>query len=128
MKDFEESRTDILSSMDSFIDKIQNLRSIMLAVSLSGLILAPFAIAITIYLITHQNFLVIVENQDEFGFMLVVLLVGIIFISGIWMFTGVQQYRSLSSWKKRYSNYLQKKSELDNIISSNFNLDKHEQA
>jgi len=66
-----------------------------------------------------------VENQDEFAFMLVVLLVGIIFVSGIWMFTGVQQYRSLSSWKKRYSGYLQKKKKLDNIISSDFNLDKH---
>jgi len=127
MEDFEESRTNILNSMDSFIEKIQSLRNIMLGVSLSGLFLAPFAIAISIYLITHPKFFTIVEHQDEFGFMLIVLLVGIIFVSGIWMTTGVRQYRSLSSWKKRYAEYLQKKENLDNAISTKFHLDEHQQ-
>ena len=126
MDEFEESRSNILSTMDSFIEKIQDLRNIMLGVSISGLFLAPFAIAISIYLITHPKFLTIIENQDEFGHMLIVLLVGIIFVSGIWMVTGIRQYRSLSSWKKRYDQYLHKKEDLDNSISTKFNLDKHQ--
>ena len=126
MEDFEESSSNIISAMDSFIEKIQSLRNIMLGVSLSGLFLAPFAIAISLYLITHPKFLTIIENQDEFGHMLIVLLVGIIFVSGIWMTTGIRQYKSLSSWKKRYAQYLQKKENLDNTISTKFNLDKHQ--
>lgn len=111
--------------MDSFIEKIQSLRNIMLGVSFSGLFLAPFAIAISMYLISHPKFLTIIENQDEFGYMLIVLLVGIIFVSGIWMTTGIRQYKSLNSWTKRYTEYLHKKEDLDNSISSKFNLDKH---
>ena len=126
MDDLAESRANILSTLDSFIEKIQSLRNIMLGVSLSGLFLAPFAIAISLYLITHPKFLTIIEQQDEFGHMLIVLLVGIIFVSGIWMTTGIQQYRSLSSWKKRYAKYLHKKENLDNTISTKFNLDKHQ--
>lgn len=125
MEEFEESRANILSSMDSFIEKIQSLRNIMLGVSLSGVFLAPFAIAISLYLVTHQKFLTIIENQDEFGFMVIVLIVGIIFVSGIWMTTGIRQYKSLSSWKKRYAEYLHKKENLDNAISSKFHLDEH---
>lgn len=124
MDDFEESRTNIIHSMDSFIEKIQSLRGIMLGVSLSGVFLAPFAIAISIYLVTHPKFFSIVEHQDEFGFMLLVLLVGIIFVSGIWMVTGIRQYRSLSSWKKRYDEYLRKRESLDDTISTKFHLDK----
>lgn len=123
MEDFEETRANIIQSMDSFIEKIQSLRGIMLGVSLSGLFLAPFAIAISIYLVTHPKFLSIVERQDEFGFMLMTLLVGIIFVSGIWMATGIRQYRSLSSWKKRYDEYLKKRDSLDNTISNKFHLD-----
>lgn len=123
MDDFEESRANIIHSMDSYIERIQSLRGIMLGVSISGVFLAPFAIAISTYLVTHPKFFGIVERQDEFGFMLMTLLVGIIFVSGIWMVTGIRQYRSLSSWKKRYDEYLKKRESLDNTISNKFHLD-----
>lgn len=119
----ENERNDILSSLDSFIEKIQHLRGIMLGVSLSALVLAPFAIGISAYLITHPRFFNLIEQENEFGHLLIVLLVGIIVISGIWLVTGLKQFRSLSSWNERYSKYLQKREELDKQISSQYKLD-----
>lgn len=109
--------------MDGFIEKIQHLKGLMLGVSLSAIFLAPFAIIISLYLITHPKFLHILENENEFGLILIVLITVVLVTSGIWLITGLQQFRSLSSWNKRYSNYLKKREDLDKSISSNYNLD-----
>jgi hypothetical protein len=122
----EYSSSDILGTIDYIIEKIQNLRHIMLGVSISALVLAPFAIALTLYLATHPKFFDILEDKDDFGIMLSVLLAGIFVISGIWLYTGIRQYMSLSSWNKRYSGYLNKKEELDKAISKEYNLDEDE--
>ena len=119
----KQDRSDILSSMDGFIEKIQQLKGMMLGVSLSALVLAPFALGISGYLITHPKFLKIIENENEFGFMLIVLLTMVPITSGIWLVTGLRQLKSLSSWNKRYSNYLKKRESLDESISSQFHLD-----
>jgi len=119
----DDNNNDILSSMDSFIDKIQHLRGVMLGVSLSALILAPFAIGISVYLTTHPRFLLLLEQEDDFGVVLIVLLVGILVTSGIWLITGLMQFRSLSKWNDRYCNYLKRKENLDKTISSTY-LDK----
>jgi len=119
----EKERNDILSSMDDFIEKIQQIRGIMLGVSLSALILAPFAVGISLYLITHPRFLMLVENENEFGYLLVVLLTGIFVVSGIWLYTGIKQFRSLSSWNDRYCNYIKRREELDKSISAKFSLE-----
>ena len=118
----ESERNDILSSMDLFIEKIQNLKGIMLGVSISALVLAPFAIGISVYLVTHPRFLLLVEHETQFGVMLTVLLTGILITSGIWLVTGIRQFRSLNSWNDRYCSYLKKKEELDKSISSKFSL------
>jgi len=114
---------DILRSMDGFIEKIQQLRGVMLGVSFSALILAPFAIGISLYLITHPKFLLLLEQEGDFGIILIVLLVGILVTSGIWLVTGIRQFRSLSKWNDRYSDYLKRRETLDNTISSTFHLD-----
>ena len=119
----EQDRNDILSSMDGFIEKIQHLKGMMLGVSLSALILAPFAVGISAYLITHPKFLKLIENENEFGFMLIVLLTMVPITSGIWLVTGLRQLKSLSSWNTRYNNYLKKRESLDESISSQFHLD-----
>ena len=119
----ERERNDILSSMDNFIEKIQQLKGMMLGVSLSALILAPFAVGISAYLITHPKFLKLIENENEFGFMLIVLLTMVPITSGIWLVTGLRQLKSLSSWNTRYSSYLKKRESLDETISSQFHLD-----
>lgn len=121
----EYSSSDILGTIDYIIEKIQNLRKIMLGVSISALVLAPFAIGLSIYLMTHPTFFGILEDKDEFGLFLSVLLAGIIVISGIWLFTGIRQYVSLSSWDKRYRNYIHKKEELDRSISKEYHLDEN---
>lgn len=109
--------------MDSFIEKIQHLKGLMLGVSLSALILAPFAIGISIYLITHPKFLHLVENETDFALMLILFLTIVLVTSGIWLVTGIQQFRSLSSWNKRYCNYLKKRKDLDESIISKYHLD-----
>ena len=118
----EYSNADILGTLDYIIEKIQNLRKIMIGVSISGLVLAPFAIALTLYLATHPKFFDILEDRDEFGVFLSILLAGIVVISGIWLYTGIRQYLTLSSWNSRYSGYLNKKEELDRSISKEYNL------
>ena len=117
------NRNDILSSMDSFIEKIQHIKGLMLGVSLSALILAPLAIGISIYLFTHEKFLHLVESETDFALMLILFLTVVLVTSGIWLVTGIQQFRSLSSWNKRYCNYLKKRNDLDKEISSEYHLD-----
>lgn len=95
----------------------------MLGVSISGLVLAPFAIGLSIYLMMHPTFFGILEDKDDFGLFLSILLAGIIVISVIWFFTGIRQYRTLSSWDSRYRGYLHKKEELDKSISKEYHLD-----
>ncbi|PIW33525.1 MAG: hypothetical protein COW27_00295 [Nitrosopumilales archaeon CG15_BIG_FIL_POST_REV_8_21_14_020_37_12] len=109
--------------MDLFIEKIQHLKGVMLGVSLSALILAPLAIGISTYLITHPNFFRLVENESEFATLLIILLTVVLVTSGVWLVTGLQQFRSLNSWNRRYYNYLKRKEDLDKNISSKFHLD-----
>jgi len=121
----EYSSSDILGTIDYIIEKIQDLKKVMLGVSVSALVLAPFAIGLSIYLMSHPTFFYLLDTKDEFGVFLSILLGGIIVISGIWLYTGIRQYLSLSSWNKRYSNYIKKKEELDNSISREYNLDEN---
>ena len=96
----------------------------MLGVSISALILAPFAVGLSVYLLMHPTFFYLLETENEFGLFLGILLGGIIIISGIWLYTGIRQYYSLSSWNKRYCGYLNKKKELDDSISDEYQLSK----
>ena len=118
-----DNHNNILSSMDLFIEKIQQLRGIMLGMSFSALILAPLAIGISLYLITHPKFRVLVESEGEFALLLTVLLTVVLVTSGIWLVAGLQQFKSLSSWNKRYCGYLKKRNDLDKEISSKYHLD-----
>jgi len=124
----DTTRADIISTVDNFIEKIQNLRKIMLGVSISAVILAPFAIGLSIYLLSHPDFYVILEEKDEFGPFLGIMLGGIIGISGIWFVTGIRQYKSLSNWNHRYCSYLKKKQDLDSQIISEYRLDEDQQT
>jgi len=109
--------------MDLFIDKIQHLKGLMLGVSFSALILAPLAIGLSLYLLTHPNFLRLVEDESEFALLLTVLLTVVLVTSGIWLVTGIQQFRSLNFWNKRYCNYLKKREDLDRDIAAKFKID-----
>ncbi|MDE1770977.1 MAG: hypothetical protein KGI28_10575, partial [Thaumarchaeota archaeon] len=97
------SRLDILDLMDNFIAKILEIRRILLGVSISGFILAPFAIGLSIFLITHQHFFIVLEREYDFGVALSILLGVVIAISVGWMITGFRQYKTLKSWNKKYN-------------------------
>ena len=116
------SRTDILKMLDSFIDQMSNIRKTLKAISISALILAPLALALSLYLIRHPSFLGLMDTRDEFGIVLVTLLSAVIVISSIWIVTGIRQYRLIDSWSKRYDEYVQRKEEIDREIASNFGV------
>ncbi|MCA9827619.1 MAG: hypothetical protein KC444_04395 [Nitrosopumilus sp.] len=109
--------------MDLFIDKIQQLKGLMLGVSFSAVILAPLAIGMSLYLLTHPKFLQLIEHEGEFAILLTILLTVVLVTSGIWLVAGIQQFRSLSSWNKRYCDYLKKREDLDRDITSKYHLD-----
>lgn len=118
-----DNYNNILSSMDLFIEKIQQLRGMMLGVSFSALILAPLAIGISVYLISHPRFLQIIEHEGEFALLLMILITVVLVTSGIWLVAGMQQFKSLNSWNKRYCSYLKRRDDLDKEITSKYNLD-----
>ena len=120
------SRRNVLELLDSFIEQIQQLRRIMLGMSASAIILAPLAIALAAYLVLHPSFYGILERENEFGLVLGVMLVAVIAISGIWLATGIRQYRSMNSWKVRYEEYSKEKEEMDRKIAAKFGLDQQD--
>jgi hypothetical protein len=117
------SRRDILGLMDTFIDQIQQIRRVSLGMSVSAIVLAPLAIALSTYLLVHPSFFAILEIENEFGLVLSILLGAVVGISGVWLLTGIRQYRSMSMWKGRYKEYVKEKEELDKKIASRFGLD-----
>ena len=117
------SRIDVLDIIDSFIDRILEIRRILLGVSISALILAPFAIGLSVFLITHPRFFNILEREYEFGAILSVLLGVIISVSSVWIVTGIRQHLALKSWNKRYQEYLRQKDEINRKITSEYGLE-----
>jgi ABC-type multidrug transport system fused ATPase/permease subunit len=117
------SRGDILSLLDDFIEQIHQIRRTLFGVSISALLLSPFAIVLSIYLMLHPSFFAILEIENEFGLILSVLLSAVIIISSIWFTTGIRQYHSLSSWNNRYKEYIEEKQKIDKMIESKYGLD-----
>jgi len=117
------SRGDILGLMDSFINQIQQIRKILLGMSVSAIVLAPLAIALSVYLLRHPSFFAVLDIENDFGLVLSILLGAVIIISGIWLVTGIREYRSMDVWKRRYKEYEKEKEELDRKIASRFGLD-----
>jgi hypothetical protein len=120
--DAEVARENILSLMDNFIEQITNIRRTLLGVSISALVLAPLAIGLSVYLILHPSFFAILEIENEFGLVLSILLGAVLIISSIWLISGIRQYRSMSSWSKRYNEYKKEKEDMDRKIALQYGL------
>jgi hypothetical protein len=116
------ARENILSLMDNFIEQITSIRKILLGVSVSALLLAPLAIGLSAYLILHPSFFAILEIENEFGLVLSILLGAVLIISSIWLVSGIRQYKSISSWSKRYTEYKREKEDMDRKIASQYGL------
>jgi hypothetical protein len=117
------SRYRILILLDNFIEQIFKIRKTLLGVSISALVLAPIAIGLSVFLLQHPSFFAILDIENEFGVVLAVLLGIIIVISCIWLVAGIRQYRLISSWKKRYGDYIGEKQEMDRKIASQYSED-----
>jgi hypothetical protein len=128
MENSDSARFSIVEVIDGFIDKINQIRKTLIGISISALILAPLAIGLSAYLITHPHFFFILEEYDEFGVFLAVLLGIIITVSLTWLILGIRQYLMLKSWNARYSNYARRKEQIDNKIGSEFDLDKDQET
>jgi pilus assembly protein TadC len=123
---FKTSRQDFLSLVDGFIDRVFQIRKTFLRVSLSAVILAPLAIALSTFLLFHPSFFAVLEIENEFGLVLSLLLGAVIIISSIWLITGIRQYFFINSWKKRYNKYLKEKQEMDRNIASRYGSYQHD--
>ena len=123
---FKTSRQDFLSLVDGFIDRVFQIRKTFLRVSLSAMILAPLAIALTTFLLFHPSFFAVLEIENEFGLVLSLLLGAVIIISSIWLISGIRQYFFINSWKKRYNKYLKEKQEMDRNIASRYGSFQHD--
>lgn len=129
MEDSEEySNHSIRDVIESFVEQIQKTRRLLLGVTVSALILAPLAIGLSVYMARHEHFFFILDEYDEFGTYLGVLLATIIIISSIWLVLGIRQFTMLKSWNARYSSYMKKKEQLDEKISSSFELDEDQET
>jgi len=126
--DAEKSRFSIVSIIEGFIDKINKIRKTLLGISISALILAPLAIGLSVYLITHPHFFFVLEEYDEFGIFLSIWLGIIIVVSVTWFVLGIRQYVMLKSWNEKYSSYVKKKEQVDSEISSQFGLDEDQET
>jgi hypothetical protein len=118
-------RHNILTIIDSFIEQIFQIRKTLFGVSISALILAPIAIGLSIFLLQHPSFFAVLEIENEFGIVLAILLAAVITISSIWIIGGVKQYRSISSWNKRYKEYTKEKQEMDRDVVERYGLDNY---
>ena len=119
-------RHNILTIIDSFIEQIFQIRKTLFGVSISTLILAPVAIGLSIFLLQHPSFFAVLEIENEFGIALAILLAAVITISSIWIIGGVKQYRSISSWNKRYKEYTKEKQEIDTDVAKRYGLDDYQ--
>jgi hypothetical protein len=120
------SPRNVVSLIDSYIEQMRQTRktlALTLSLSIVSIIIAPVAIGLSIFLLQHPSFFAVLEKEYEFGFVLSGLLVAVIIVSTIWFVVGIKQYRSISSWNKKYSIYSKKKEELDRSISSDCGLD-----
>ena len=119
-RDMASNSTDILNLIDSFIDQVSKIKRILKGVSVSALILAPLAIVLSAFLLTHSSFFRILENEDEFGLVLIILLGSVIAISCGWIVAGLRQYRMISDWNRRYTTYVNNKEEVRRTIEAQF--------
>jgi hypothetical protein len=116
-------RVDILKLLDDFIENVMKIKKTLIGLSLSALVLAPFAVFISLYLIFNPSFFAILAIETEFGLVLLLMLGAVIIISSIWIITGLRHYKSIHKWNKKYEEFSKKKREIDKRILSEYGLD-----
>ena len=116
------ARRNLLGVLDDFIIEVLRIRRMLYGTFLSAVLLAPTSIVLSVYLIMHPSFLGILNAEDDFGEILLVLLGLVVAVSLIWLSFGIRQHRSIGHWNKRYEEYLRKQRELERKISKQYGL------
>ncbi|HEY7571875.1 MAG TPA: hypothetical protein VH796_10960 [Nitrososphaeraceae archaeon] len=120
----EHSRLDIVTSMDDFIFQILKIRRTLLYISISAIILAPLAIGLSLFLISHPTFFAVLEIENEFGIVLGILLILIIIISVTMIIAGIRHYRSIVvKWTKGYREFQREREEADRKIAEEYGIE-----
>lgn len=121
--ELHEERKNVLWLIDSFIHQINSMRKFLAGVAISAIVMTPFAILLSVYLLSHPSFLTILEKEGVFGIGLFSLLTVVIIISVILFITGILQYRKIRFWYKKYTEYKKAKDDIDRKISEKFNFE-----
>jgi hypothetical protein len=120
----EHSRVDIVTSMDDFIFQILKIRRTLLYISISAIILAPLAIGLSLFLISHPTFFAVLEIENEFGIVLGILLILIIIISVTMIIAGIRHYRSIVvKWTKGYREFQREREEADRKVAEEYGIE-----
>jgi hypothetical protein len=122
----EDSRQSILEILESFVDTVNRIRRLLAGISISAIVLAPFAVGMSVYLITHEHFYFVLEEYDEFGLFLSALLGIVIVTSTTWLILAMRQSTILKSWDVRYTTYQERKKEIDEKIARQFGSDENQ--
>ena len=117
-----KARAGILSLVDDFILQILSIRKIMLLIFASSVILGPPSIILSFYLFTHPSFDKTVAAEDDFGEVLAVLLVSTVIVASSFLVLGVEQYRKIGSWDKRFKDCLEAQRDLDKKIIADYGM------
>src|SRR6476646_5898372 len=120
----DNSRLEIITAMDDFISQILKIRKTLLGVSISAMILAPLAIGLSFFLISHPTFFAVLEIENEFGIVLGILLVLLIIISITMIIAGIRQCRSIVvKWTKGYREFQREREEADRKIAEEYGIE-----
>jgi len=120
------SPQNVVHLINRFVEQMlqtKKIFAITLYLSICSIIIAPVAVGLSIYLLQHPSFFVVLEKENEFGLVLGGLLIAVIIVFSSWFVIGIKQYLSIKSWNKKYSIYSKKKKELDRDIVSEYGLD-----
>jgi hypothetical protein len=117
-------RLDVLRLLDDFIENVMRTKKDLIGVSLSALVLSPFTVFLSLYLVFNPSFFAILAIEKEFGLVLVLMLAAVTVISFIWMVTGLKHYKSVLKWNKKYEEFSKMKQEMDKQILSKYGFDK----
>ncbi len=119
---FEIRRTGPIEMLDDFIIQVLSIRRTLFSVSLCAILLAPVSIGLCIYMFLHPSFLKVLDDKDDFGEILTVLLLSVIGVSTTWLVVGIKQHKSISSWNKKYEEYQQAQLQMHKRIKEEFGL------
>jgi hypothetical protein len=112
------SRKNVLSLIDSYINQMLAIKRFLLLVFISGVILAPISITLSIYILIHPSFDEVLDSQDNFGEIIEGLLTAVFIGSSLWFVVSIKHYLSIGAWNKTYKQYLLEHAEMERRISS----------